>query len=91
MKKEVDTSPLEGFIQYARWLFKLYKTQCQKTDSSYSDKEIEFQKASEKDKPETLQHITSYKHKILDAKSVCNQMGFILPKIRTVADKEFVR
>jgi hypothetical protein len=40
--REVDTSPLEGFIQYARGLSKLYETQCQKTDSSFSDKEIQY-------------------------------------------------
>ena len=89
--REVDTSPLEGFIQYARGLSKLYETQCQKTDSSYSDKEIEYKKALEANEPQTILHITNTEHNVLDAESVCRQSGLILPEIRTVADKEFVR
>jgi hypothetical protein len=89
--REVDTLPLEGFIQYARVLSKLYETQCQKTDSSFSNKVIEYKKALEENQPQTILHITNTKHNALDAESVCRQLGFILPKIRAVADKEFVR
>jgi hypothetical protein len=55
--REVDTSPLEGFIQYAHGLCRLYETQCQKTDSSFSNKEIEYKKALEANQPQTILHI----------------------------------